>query len=288
MQIIRTADSISLNQAKYIRNLLERFNKQNIRPSNTPYSIGLKLRKSNSTASNKEINYFQQQIGSIIYASTKTRPDITYAINRLSQYTHNPSKIHWEELDKLWGYLNKYTNLGITLKKTPITDLFLKGYSDSDYANNLDNRRSTTGYLYLLGHYNLLSWNSCIQKTVALSTTEAEYMALKESSKEGIYLFYLIKSAINLLSLDMPKKVPIIFEDNKSSIKLAENPEFHKRTKHIDIIYHYIREKINNKEIDIFYIPTKEQLADSLTKPVQGKIFENFKEQLNIIPINNT
>ena len=93
-------------------------------------------------------------------------------------------------------------------------------------------------------------------------------MALKESAKEGIYLYNLIKTARSFLDLDIPNKIPIILEDNQSTIKLAENPEFHKRTKHIDIIYHYIREKISNKDIEVFYIPIKEQIADSLIKPI--------------------
>ena len=106
-------------------------------------------------------------------------------------------------------------------------------------------------------------------------------MALKETTKEAIYLYNLVKTTRSFLSLDIPNKIPIIFEDNKSALKLAENPEFHKRTKHIDIIYHYRRD-IYNKDIEIFYIPIKQQIADSLTKPISGYTFEAFKEQINI------
>lgn len=127
-------------QTKYINNLLDRFNKRSIRYTNTPYTIGLKLRKSDIQAEKQDITLFQQQIGSLLYASIKTRPDITYAVNRLSAYTNNPSKTHWDEINKIWGYLNKNPNIGIIYKKEDIRNLFLKGYSDSDYANNLDNR----------------------------------------------------------------------------------------------------------------------------------------------------
>ena len=249
LEILRDAKNgtLTMHQEKYTKNLLSRFNKLDIRPCKTPYNIGSKLRKSDTTADPKDITLFQQNIGSLLYLSIKTRPDITYAVNRLSQYTNNPSKSHWDELDKIWGYLKKNPSIGITYKATSLKNLFLKGYSDADYANNLDNRRSTTGYLFTLGTKNLLSWNSTLQKTVALSTTEAEYMALKEASREAIYLNNLLQSTISLLRLNIPTKIPVTLIDNQSALKLSENPEFHKRTKHIDIAYHFIREVINNK-----------------------------------------
>jgi hypothetical protein len=178
----------------------------------------------------------------------------------------NPNKTHFRALDRIWKYLNKYPNLGLYYNCNNITSNILKGYCDSDWGGDINTRRSTSGFIFFYNN-NIISWNSALQKTTALSSCEAEYMALKEACKETIYLNNVINYITNKLQLLVnSNNTPIILVDNQGSLKLAENPEFHKRTKHIDIIYHFIRECINNNKLKVGYIPTKEQLADGFTK----------------------
>jgi hypothetical protein len=140
--------------------------------------------------------------------------------------------------------------------------LTLTGYADSDYAGDPDTRRSTTGYVFILAG-GAVSWQSRLQPTTALSTSEAEYMSVCAATQEAIHLRRL------LADLGFPQTKPtIIFEDNQGCIGLANNPIVNKRTKHIDVKYHYIREKIESQEINLKPIRTQDQVADILTKPL--------------------
>jgi hypothetical protein len=199
----------------------------------------------------------------------------------------NPAKEHFQALNKLWSYIYKTYNHGITYNCEG-KDLALKGYVDSDWANDINNRKSTSGYLFSLGSiYNInpVSWNSLLQKTVALSSCEAEYMALKEAIKEGIYLnnaFQWLNSALNLGYSTEP---PTVLIDNQAAKILSENPEFHKRSKHIDIIYHFNREAVKDNKIKLLYIKSKEQLADILTKYLEKQQYIYLKNNVKISAI---
>ncbi|TPX55785.1 DNA-directed DNA polymerase [Powellomyces hirtus] len=151
----------------------------------------------------------------------------------------------------------------------------LEGYSDSDWAGCPDSRRSTTGFVSLFG--GIVDWQSKRQPTVALSSTEAEYMALPQACKEAIWLRQL------LIELGYPQGLPCkIYEDNQGCIALARNPTNHARTKHIDIRHHFIRESIANQHVDLEYCPTKDMAADLLTKPLPRPHFANLCEMLGL------
>ena len=160
----------------------------------------------------------------------------------------------------------------------------MKGYSDSDWGGDISTRRSTSGYIFLLNN-NITSWCSSLQKTVALSSCEAEYMGTKEAIKENIYLYNVITEINKVLNLNLinDNYIPILLLDNQSSMKLAENAEFHKRTKHIDIQYHFIRECVENNKVRIGYIPTNDQLADGLTKGFNSIKQKQFVKILNLV-----
>ena len=181
----------------------------------------------------------------------------------------NPSKDHINATNNIWKYLLYTQDIGITYNCSG-NNLYIKGYCDSDWAGDINNRKSTTGYIFSLSGdlaiNNPISWNSQLQKSVALSTCEAEYMALKEATKEAIYLSNIFNYINENINLGYTSSIPKILLDNESAIKLGENPEFHKRTKHIDIAYHFIRENIQQNKINVIYIETKKQLADLLTK----------------------
>jgi hypothetical protein len=200
---------------------------------------------------------FRSAVGSLMYLVTGTRPDIAVAVGQVSKFCENPGTAHWAAVKRILRYLKGTLDFG--LKCNP-TDLELVGYSDADWAGDLDSRRSTTGYLFQLGGFPI-SWRSKRQSTVALSTAEAEYMALASACQEVIWLRRLLKG----FDIDQSKST-VLFEDNQGCIAMSKNPVHHDRTKHIDIKYHFIRETISNGEVVITYKETENMLADILTK----------------------
>lgn len=192
-------------------------------------------------------------------------------------------------MDKIWKYLLSSTDLGLIYNYIGI-NLSLKGYCDSDWVNDLEQRKSTSGYIFSLssdlGPNNPISWSSQLQKSIALSSCEAKYMALKEATKEAIYLSNIFNYINDRLGLGHINASPTkVLVDSQSAKKLAENPEFHKRTKHIDLIYHFSRQAISNEQISLINIPTKAMLADFLTKNVNVSLHKTFIEMANLGPM---
>jgi len=154
--------------------------------------------------------------------------------------------------------------------------LKLIGYSDANWGNNTDTRKSTTGYLFYLSG-GVVSWSSKRQATVALSSTEAEYMALTHTTKESIWLRTILKE-LGFAQND----ATTLYEDNQSCIALAKNPIHHARTKHIDIQHHFVREKVESKEVELAYMSTDDMVADALTKPLARPKFAKLVAQMNL------
>jgi hypothetical protein len=220
--------------------------------------FGIKLNK-NQDIDQMTDKPYSSLIGSLLYLSNSTRPDITFAVHRLSSYNSNPNEIHWKAAKRILKYLKKTDDLGLVFKNS--NDCTLHGYSDSDWASDLDTRRSTTGYFVTLNR-NPISWCSKRQNTIALSTAEAEYMGISETIKE---LIWIKKLLTDLKITDFKTELAC---DNQSAIQISKNPVFHQRTKHIDIRYHFIREKIQEMKIKLYYLPTELMIADLLTKPL--------------------
>ena len=187
--------------------------------------------------------------------------------------------MHYKALDQIQKYLNYYSNLG-TYYNYNNSMFELLGYTDANWRGDIVGRKSTSGFLYLLNN-NIISWNSILQKTIALSSCKAKYMAFKEAIKEVIYLNNLI-IYFNNFNNKVNIKTPILLTNSKLALKLANNPEFHKRSKHINITYHFIREAILDKKVDLIYINTKKQLADSFTKGLDNIKQKNFITSLNL------
>ena len=292
IEMVFKQGELTLHQSKYTTNLLNRFDKENIKPYNIPIEVGIKLEKSKYKATPSETKAFQQQVGALLYLAIKTRPDIAVAINQCSRYMVNPNKTHFKALDRIWGYLKYKPTLGLTYSINTINNttnttnnssiLKIIGYSDASWGDDLLERRSSTGYIFFLGSKNPLSWYTTLQKTIALSTCEAEYMALKDSGKEAIYLYNLLSYINNELKLPTIINKPIIVTDSQSAQSLAENPEFHKRTKHIDIQYHFIRQLVNEKQVILTYTASKTNLADPFTKGVPKDQFYDFIERIGL------
>ena len=199
---------------------------------------------------------------------TCTRPDICWVITRLSQYFSKPLQSHWVAIKLVLRYIRGTLDYELCYKKC--TDgLALIGYSDADWASSEDDRRSTSGYCFSLTKTGpLISWKSRKQPTVALSSCEAEYVALAVAVQEGLYLKQWSECAEGIVK----QGTILIFEDNQGTIALSYNPVSRQRSKHIDIRYHYIRKVLNKGDITLQYCPTSDMLADVLRKATKFQL----------------
>jgi hypothetical protein len=223
----------------------------------------------------KEVNgtVYRHMVGSLNYLTT-TRPDISYYVSVLSQFMAKPHEIHWNAAKAVIRYLNETLDYGI--KYIDAFDVELRRYLDFDWANNLDDRRSTTGYVFGIAS-RVVSWSSKKQLTVSLSSTEAEYKALCATTCEDVWLRRLTQD------VGEERKEPAMIKcDNQSSINIVKNPIFHARTNHAEAQFHFVREDLQSNEIALMYCNTSENVAHIFTKP-PGKIkFVLFREMLGV------
>ena len=264
--------TIHINQTRYISDIIKRFNLDQANTVSTPADTHMPLQETlgdDDLTLSSTIPY-REAVGCLMYAMVLTRPDIAFAVSRVAKFTSNPRLSHWTALKRIFRYLSGTVMMGISYYGNS-SDLALRGYCDADYAGDHDDRKSRTGYLFLLAN-GAIAWCSKRQGCTADSTTEAEFVAMAESVKEAIWLRRLLHS------LGFPSKVPTpIFSDNQGAIQLVKNPKFHKRTKHIETKYFLIRENYDRKQIDVFYIHTKQQLADLLTKALTRETFHYLR-----------
>lgn len=273
----RKEKRIVIHQKGYINRVLERFNLDCASAQHVPIDSHTRLTADMGGSPPFDVKRYQEAVGSLIYAMCLTRPDISFVVSRLSRYFNAPKQCHWKAAVRVIKYLALTRDLAISYNFGKGTELV--GYSDSDFAADQDTRRSQLGFIYLLNG-GPVSWTSTQQKSVSVSTTEAEYVALSEASKEAIWLRRLLS--------DMGKtqeNPTILWGDNQGANKLVRNPEFHKRSKHIDVRYHFVREKEQEGEIKVQYIPTQEQLADGLTKALTRDKFIEWRNSLGMNPI---
>jgi hypothetical protein len=273
IEIYRSADLVMLTQGKYTRKVLSQFRMSDSKPMSTPMESNVKLTADDSSEA-VDATHYRKLIGSLIYL-TITRPDISFAVGVLSQYMQKPSDSHLHAAYRVLRYLNGTKDHGIQYLRTQA--LSLHGYSDADWAGSVDDRRSTTGFVFNLGP-GPISWQSKKQPTVALSSTEAEYRASATATCEAVWLKQILSDLGGLSSQPIP-----IYSDNQSSIQLAKNPVFHARTKHIEVHYHFIREQIQNRSIALSYVSTNDQVADIFTKPLIQQKFLHFKSLLQVV-----
>ena len=186
----------------------------------------------------------------------------------------NPSNEHWCAVKRVLRYVKATSDLGLKFESTE--SFALAGFSDSDWAGCAESRKSTSGFVFQLGKCTV-SWSSKKQPIVALSSTEAEYIALCRAAQEAVWLRNLLSD----VGLPQPTAT-IVHEDNQGAIALAKNPKDHPRTKHIDVKYHYVREVIQENVINVVYIPTGEMVADTLTKPLPKPGFEKFRTLMGV------
>lgn len=245
--------TITLDQAHFVDEILKKFNMLSCNGVATPMENNLNLIKQNI----KSCNFpYQELIGSLMYLAILTRPDIAHAVSFLSQFNNCFDETHCKHAKRILRYLQNTRNYGLLYCKG---EADLEGFVDADWASNCVDRKSYTGFCFKLSN-SAISWESKKQATVALSSTEAEYMAISEAAKEAIYLKNLY------FELTGRNTCIKLYNDNLSAQKLSVNPVFHKRSKHIDVRHHFIRDAIVAKQVELQYLQSKEMPADVLTK----------------------
>ncbi|KAE8730652.1 putative galacturonosyltransferase 6 [Hibiscus syriacus] len=270
MQIHRDRSNrkIWLSQKNYLKKILSRFSMQDCKPISTPLPINFKLSSSMSPSSEEERMEmsrvpYASAVGSLMFAMICTRPDIAQAVGVVSRYMANPGKEHWNTVKRILRYIKGTSNVALCYGGS---NLLINGYVDSDYAGDLDKSKSTTGYVFKVAG-GAVSWVSKLQSVVATSTTEAEYVAATQASKEAIWLKMLLEE------LGHNQEYVSLFCDSQSALHLARNPAFHSRTKHIRVQYHFIREKVEEGTVDMQKIHTKDNIADFMTKAINADKF---------------
>ncbi|XP_075162979.1 uncharacterized protein LOC142235602 [Haematobia irritans] len=216
---------------------------------------------------------YRRAIGSVLFLSNNTRPDITVATSILSRKVSCPTKSDWNEVKRLLRYLTGSKNLKLCLN---CSNFNLVGFADADFAGEISGRKSTSGYVFQLGGATI-SYSSRKQKIVTLSSTEAEFVSLADAAQELIWLRMLFQD----IKIDV--KDISIKEDNQCCLKLLDAEKINPRTKHIDVKYYFVRELKQTKEIQFEYCPTDEMLVDMLTKPLQRVKLNKFKTMIGLI-----
>ena len=247
---------IKLSHKRMVTDMVHKFGMEHGNPRVLPLSPSVELSVATGDPLDTSIYPYRELVGSLMHLSVTVRPDISYAVGALSRYLASPTVVHWQAAKGVLRYLSGTAEYGITYGPNCPG---LVGFCDADYAGDIDTRRSTSGYVFVLND-GAISWQSKRQQTVAASTTEAEYMAAAAAVKEGLWLRKL------LLDFGFDIGPVSIMADNQSAIKLLRNPVTSARSKHIDVIHHFARERVLRKEVFFQYISTDKMLADMLTK----------------------
>ena len=270
----RTKDSLYMCQSQYIHRLLEKYGLSDANTVATPMDSNVKLVEDDGYSKTVDLILYQSMVGSILHLARATRPDTLHSVAVVSRYNSSPTVTHFTAVKRILRYLKGTINLSLQYE---VTGQKIIGYSDADWANDLNNRHSTTGNVFVMAG-GAISWLSQKQPTVALSTSEAEYMSLGSATQEAIWL----KRLLNDLHAENQEPIEIR-EDNQGTIAMTRNPAGHKRTKHIDIRHHFVRESVQSGLIRISYCASKDMLDDVFTKAVPKPRFEALRDKLGLV-----
>ena len=273
--------TISLSQRQYIINILERFGMVECKPVLTPIEPGTSLTSDMSPKNDEEVNEMRNvpyivAVGCLMYLAITTRPDISYTVGVLGRFNHNPGPRHWLAVKHLLRYLKGSMDYKLVYGPDEGSGELFTTYTDADHGGNKDNGRSTGGYVTCIGG-GAVDWRSWLQPFVTLSTTEAEFVAAVEAGKA-------IKWTRNILQeFGYPvNKASTLLIDNQSALTVAKNPEHHGRMKHLDLKFFWLRDQVEYGIISPIYIPTSDQIADILTKPLPRMTVEKFRSLLGL------
>ena len=283
IEIVKQGPDLLLSQKKYILDILERAGLSHANPVSTPLTTTANLSLGDSPQFDNPVQY-RQIVGALQYV-TLSRPDITFAVNKVCQFMHSPTQNHWSAVKRILRYLQGTVSYGLLIKQESATLLHaytdstytpLNAFFDADWDGCPDDRRSTGGYAICLGS-NLVSWCARKQKTVSRSSTESEYKALADAVAELIWLQALLRE----LRVSTPS-APILWCDNLGATYLTVNHVFHARTKHVEIDFHFVREKVARRQLTVQHISTDDQIADIFTKPLFSHRFLFLRDKLQV------
>ena len=267
----RNRKEISISQAGYVTRVLQRFGLQECKALKTPMAPG-----ANFLVDSPSVDVpYREAIGCVNFISQVSRPDVTFAVNTLARFSSAPRQCHWEAVRRLLRYLKgtinkKITYAGRSGNKEPVV------WCDSDWGGEEAQNRSTSAHVVMLNH-GPIAWMSRLQKVSAMSAAEAEYMSLAEALTECLWL----RPFLGSLGQDV-RQATVIKVDNAAAIALSKNPEFHRRTKHIGIKYHRVRQEQRLGTVGIEYTPSEDNAADALTKSVDAVSLARGLQQLNM------
>ncbi|KAJ0962982.1 hypothetical protein J5N97_028104 [Dioscorea zingiberensis] len=266
-------EGIILSQEKCASDLLTRVNMQNCKVAPTPLSPTEKLSAHEGEPLGPEDSTKYRSIVGALQYLTLTRPDLAFSVNKICQFLHAPTTTHWTAAKRVLRYVKGSMGVGLTLKRS---SFLVSAFTDADWAGYLDDRRSTGGFAIFLGP-NLISWSARKQVTVSRSSTKAEYKALANATAEVIWVESL------LAELGVKRNdVSCLWCDNLGATYLSANPVFHARAKHIEIDFHFVRERVAKKQLNIRFVSSKDQIADGFTKALPVQRLEEFKRNLNL------
>ena len=276
LQIRQQRNGIFISQEKYLKDVLRKFGMQDCKGVKIPMPTNGHL-CTDENGIDFDHKVYRSMIGSLLYLCA-SRPDIMLSVCMCARFQATPKESHHKAVKHILRYLAHTPTLGLWYPKGSAFDLI--GYSDSDYAGDRVDRKSTSGTCHFLGR-SLVCWSSKKQNCVSLSTAEAEYIAAGSCCAQLLWMKQTLKDyGVNV------KNVPL-FCDNESAIKIAHNPVQHSKTKHIQIRHHFLRDHVLKGDISIEHVKTEEQLADIFTKPLDEKRFSKLRCELNILESSN-
>ncbi|XP_028053049.1 uncharacterized protein LOC114257489 [Camellia sinensis] len=273
ISVTKTFVGYVLSQQKYASKILAKAGMNDCKSYSSPMAIKVSTLSFDADLPLSQPSIYRSLVGALQYL-TITRPNLASVVNHVCQFMQALLNSHFASVKRLLRYIKGILGRGLHFSSG---SLILNAYSDSDWAKNVLDRRSTTGYCAYLG-LNLISWSAKKQPTVSRSSSEAEYRALAHASIELSWLGML------LAERHCPVPVPTLWCDNLSAIAMSHNPVFHARTIHIEVDYHFVRERIAAKKLHICYIPTTDQITDIFTKPLSVARFQYLQSKLLVLP----
>lgn len=272
LEVMQFDDGIFISQKKYVKDVLKKFGMEKSNSVVNPIIPGFKIHKDEDGVQ-VDGTLYKQLVGSLMYL-TATRPDVMYAVSLISRYMSKPSELHFATAKRVLRYLQGTASFGILYHKAGSREIV--GFTDSDYVGCVEDRKSTSGYAFILSDA-AVAWSSRKQPVVSLSTTEAEFIAAAACTCQMIWMKRILKK----IGYEGSSS-PLIYCDNSSTIKLSKNPVMHGKSKHIDVRFHFLRDLVNEGAVQLKFCSTHQQVADIFTKPLKLDTFLELRRKLGV------